>query len=70
MESSLRGVPSTAPAASRSGWVRGILPPPPVVPSDLLEASQESSGHLFHLQESVVVGRKFIGLLTIKEKSC
>jgi hypothetical protein len=69
-ESSSWRVTSTTPAASRSCWVKGILPP--VVPSDLLETGQESSGppcsrHLFHLQDSVVVGRIFIRLLTIKE---
>jgi hypothetical protein len=63
-------VTSTASATSRACWVRGILPP--VVPSDLLETGQQSSGppcsrHLFHLQESVVVGRILIRLLIIKE---
>jgi hypothetical protein len=63
-------VTSTASAASRSCWVRGILSP--VIPSDLLETGQESPGppcpqHLFHLQESVVVGRILLRLLTIKE---
>jgi hypothetical protein len=64
-------VTSTASAASRSRWVRGILPS--VVPSDLLETGQESPGppcsrHLFQLQESVVVGRIYLlRLLTLKE---
>jgi hypothetical protein len=64
-------VTSTASAASRSRWVRGVLPS--VVPSDLLETGQESPGlpcsrHLFQLQESVVVGRIYlIRLLSIKE---
>jgi hypothetical protein len=53
-------VTSTGSAASRSRWIRGVVPP--VVPSDLLETGQESPGppcprHLFQLQESVVVGR-------------
>jgi hypothetical protein len=62
-------VTSTAFAASRSCWVRGILPP--VVPSDLLETGQESPGppcprHLFHLQESIVVGRILLRLFNYK----
>jgi hypothetical protein len=70
-ESTSWRVTSMASAASRSRWVRGILPS--VVPSDLLETGQESPGppcsrHLFQLQESVVVGRIYLlRLLTIKE---
>jgi hypothetical protein len=71
MVSPSRRVTSTAPACSHSDWVRGILPS--VVSGDLLEAAQElsrpPSRHLLHVQESVVVGREIIGLLTIKEQS-